>query len=169
MNTINSTQVFARCYDQSLGETLVQHECETSPPLPILQAPAAVAFLNGFINKHGLYTILDAGRLGQWRRASRRWEEPAFKLLSSRQEPISSRGDNLQSQTHLQPISHTHTHTLPQVKRDIKNRQTFVTSRVTSGLMHSPLFQSKPGPFFWKWWAMFCLQIWSFRSCVTGV
>ena len=65
--------------------------------------------------------------------------------------------------------SHTHTHTLPQVKRDIKNRQTFVTSRVTSGLMHSPLFQSKPGPFFWKWWAMFCLQIWSFRSCVTGV
>ena len=64
--------------------------------------------------------LVDEHACWKWRRACRNWEEPAFKLIAPGKLSISSTG---QSQTHLQPI--THTHTLTQVKRDIKNRQTF--------------------------------------------
>ena len=37
-------------------------------------------------------------------------EEPAFKPLSSRQEPISSQGQPTTTQTHLQPITHSFSH-----------------------------------------------------------
>ena len=58
-------------------------------------------------------------------------EKPTFKPSSSRQEPISSQGQPTTTQTHLQPI--TRTHTLTQVKRGIlKDRQTFMTSRVVT-------------------------------------
>ena len=93
----------------------MQQEGET-PPLPSLQAPAAIAFLNGFINKHSLYANIHTGSLGQWRRdPTGTGAEPAFNPSSSGRNQSAPR-DN------LQPLKHTcnqlHTHTLTQVKRD---------------------------------------------------
>ena len=62
-------------------------------------------FLNGFTQKHSMYIISHAGSLGQQRRASRNWQEPALKLLAPRQQPIRSLGQPAIIQTHLQPVT----------------------------------------------------------------
>lgn len=48
--------------------------------------------------------ITCAGSLEQWRRATRNWVELAFKLLTPRQQPISSTGKPAIN------LTHTHTH-----------------------------------------------------------
>ena len=85
--------------------------------LPSSHPPSTTSF---FVQKHSLYTVTHAGSLGQQRRASRNCEEPALKLLASRQQPINSLGQPAITQKHLQPI--THTHSLIQVKEGYSRR-----------------------------------------------
>ena len=103
------------CYDQGLGATLVQHECETLPVSPAVKRFYIISFENIVCTQSH-----NAGSLKERRWACRNWEEPDLKLLASRQEPISSRGQSTVTQTHLQPI--THILSLTQVKEGYSRR-----------------------------------------------
>ena len=87
--------------NQGLGETLAQHENKT----PLFLSPKhhhQQRIFKGFIQKHILHTIEHAGSLADRREPPGAGDEP----LASRLEHIGSL-DNLLTQTHLQPITHT--------------------------------------------------------------
>ena len=74
------------------------------------------------------------------RRAQRNCEEPALKLLASRQEPVSSLDKPAITQTHLPPITHTHT----QVKYIIQREAgTYRNVYMTSGIVTEIHFEAE--------------------------
>lgn len=84
----------AACYDQGLVETLAQHVNDT--PLFLSQAPpAATHSLKDFSQKNIANTIKHTSSQADGGEPTGTGEEPAFKLLAARLEPISSM-DNLQ-------------------------------------------------------------------------
>ena len=121
---------FFSCYDQGLGETLVQHENEA----PLFLSPKhhqqqSIFKCFFFFQKHIFAHNQACWQSGWQRRAPRNCEELALKLLASRQEPISSL-DNLKSLQHTCNQSRSQSHRVLLKQR--QTIETFMTSRVVT-------------------------------------